>query len=205
MPEDWCRARRRRGGPAFAGFAAAALLAPACGHAQNVTYSEVELGVLSHDVHFLGGKEDGVDLNPELILAAPITDAAAGEVPAVLRWLVQPRPTVGLDVNTAGQTDQAYVGATWTWQLAGNVFRAGDGVTVGYFFGSSFNNGEIHATQSDRKSLGANVLFREAIELGYRITPVYEVSLHFDHVSNAGLAQYNQSINDLGARLGIRF
>jgi hypothetical protein len=43
---------------------AAAFLAPAGAQAQNLTYNEVKFGVLAHDVHFLGGKEGGVDLNP---------------------------------------------------------------------------------------------------------------------------------------------
>lgn len=35
----------------------------------NLTYREIKLGVLAHDVHFLGGKESGADINPELIFA----------------------------------------------------------------------------------------------------------------------------------------
>jgi hypothetical protein len=49
------------------------------------------------------------------------------------------------------------------------------------------------------------VLFREALELGYRINPVYQISAFVDHVSNGGLAKQNESINDLGVRFGIRF
>jgi NAD(P)-dependent dehydrogenase (short-subunit alcohol dehydrogenase family) len=51
----------------------------------------------------------------------------------------------------------------------------------------------------------ADLLFREALELGYLITPVYQVSAFVDHVSNGGLAKQNQSINDVGVRLGVRF
>ena len=182
-----------------------AALAPAAAQAQNITYGEVKLGVLDHDVHFLGGKEGGVDINPELILQSPIADAWAAEVPTYLRWLVQPRPTVGGEINTAGFTDQGYFGLTWTWQLASDLLQPGDGITFGLFEGPSFNNGDIVATAPDRKSLGSHVLFREAAELGYRINPVWTISLFFDHVSNAGFARYNQSINDLGARLGMRF
>lgn len=190
---------------AVTGLAAAALAAPCCARAENITYGEFDIGVLAHDVHMLQGKEHGADINPELTLQSPIDDAAASNVPAVLRWMVQPRPTVGLEINTAGATDQAYFGATWSWQLASNLLRPGDGIVLSYFFGPGFNNGKIHSTESDRKSLGSNVLFREAIDIGYRITPVYQVSLHLDHVSNGGLAKYNQSLNDLGVRLGVRF
>ncbi|HEV2335723.1 MAG TPA: acyloxyacyl hydrolase [Stellaceae bacterium] len=198
------KARRSRGSLALLCLAAA-FLAPATARAQNLTYSEVKLGVLGHDVGFLKGKEGGVDLNPEIIWQSPVSDAWAATVPDYLRWAVQPRPTIGGEINTSGFTDQAYVGATWTWQLAGNVLQPGDGIVLSYFFGPSFNDGEVKATAPNRKSLGSFVLFREALELGYQITPVYEISALLDHVSNGGLAKQNQSINDFGARFGIRF
>ena len=48
-----------------------------------------------------------------------------------------------------------------------------DGIVLSYFFGPGFNDGDIMATAPNRKSLGSNVLFREALDLGYHITPVY--------------------------------
>ena len=186
------------------GVVAAALM-PTGASAQNLTYGEFKLGVLAHDVPFLGGKEGGTDVNPEIILPSPIADAWAAQLPGYLRWMVQPRPTVGAELNTGGFSNQYYFGATWTWQLASAVLMPEDGITFGIFFGPGFNDGETVATQPNRKSLGSNVLFREAFELGYRINPVYEISAFLDHVSNAGLARYNQSINDFGGRIGIRF
>ena len=108
-------------------------------------------------------------------------------------------------INTAGATNQAYFGATWSWLLASNVLNPGDGFTFGIFFGPGFNDGSIGPSRADRKALGSHVLFRAAIEFGYRITPQYEISVYVDHVSNAGFARYNQSLNDLGGRFGIRF
>src|ERR1700688_793765 len=54
-----------------AGEAAGLALYPAGTGAQsltNLTYGEVKFGVLAHDAGFLGGKEHGVDLNPEIIM-----------------------------------------------------------------------------------------------------------------------------------------
>jgi len=184
---------------------AAAWLAPAAVRAQNLTFGEVKLGILAHDVHFLGGKERGVDVNPEIIFASPVADAWTASLPPYLAWMVQPRPTIGGEINTSGFTDQAYVGATWTWQLAGNVVRPDDGIALSYFFGPAFNDGDIIGKAPDRKSLGSHVLFREALELGYRITPIYQISAFVDHVSNGGLAKQNESINDFGVRFGVRF
>jgi hypothetical protein len=186
-------------------FLLVAVAAPGAGRAQNLTYSEVKLGVLVHDAHFLGGKEHGADINPEIIFQSPVSDAWAATLPPYLRWMVQPRPTIGGEINTSGYTNQAYIGATWSWQLASNLVNPGDGIALSYFFGAGFNDGDIIATAPDRKSLGSHVLFREALEVGYRINPVYQVSVMVDHVSNGGLAKQNQSINDIGVRLGIRF
>jgi lipid A 3-O-deacylase len=199
------KARRNGGLLAVLCLAAAAFLAPVAARAQNLTFSEVKFGILAHDVHFLGGKEHGVDLNPEIIWQSPVADAWAASLPPYLAWMVQPRPTIGGEINTSGFTDQAYLGATWTWQLAGNVVRPDDGIALSYFFGPAFNDGDIIGKARDRKSLGSHVLFREALELGYRITPLYQISAFVDHVSNGGLAKQNESINDVGVRFGVRF
>ncbi len=199
------RVRRKCGTLALVCLAAAAVLMPAASHAQNLTYSELKFGILAHDAHFLGGKENGADLNPEIIFQSPVPDAWAATVPPYLRWMVQPRPTVGGEINTGGFTNQAYVGATWTWLLASNLVQPSDGIALSYFFGPGFNDGDIIAKAPNHKSLGAHILFREALELGYLINPVYQISAFVDHVSNGGLAKQNQSINDAGIRLGVRF
>jgi lipid A 3-O-deacylase len=173
--------------------------------AQNVTYSEFRFGILDHDARFLGGKEKGVDINPEVNWQSPISDAWASTVPYWIRWAVQPRPTIGGEINTDGFTNQAYIGANWAWRLTSNVFQPGDGIILGYFFGPGFNDGKVSTRIPDRKALGSFVLFREALDLGYEFTPGWQISAFIDHVSNGGLAKQNQSINDVGARLGVRF
>ncbi|MBV9862617.1 MAG: acyloxyacyl hydrolase [Alphaproteobacteria bacterium] len=201
------RRPRRRPGRGWTGLYLAIGLAvlPRIAAAQNVTNSEIKLGVLAHDVHFLGGKEGGADINPEVILQSPISDAMVAGIPGYLRWALQPRLHGGVEANTSGYTDQYYFGLTWTWQLASNLLKPDDGIIFGYSFGPGFNDGEIRATQPDRKSLGGHVLFRESFELGYQITPIYQVSSYIDHISNGGFDRYNQSINDIGVRFGVRF
>jgi lipid A 3-O-deacylase len=182
-----------------------AVLFPARSHAQNVTYSEFKLGVWDHDTSLLGGRENGADINPELILQSPITADMIANAPGWLNWTLQPRPTIGAAFNTAGDTDQFYVGATWSWMLASNIINPGDGIVLGYFFGPGFNDGQLHNGNAERKALGSHVLFREALDLGYQINSTWEISAYIDHISNGGLAKENQSINDLGLRLGYRF
>jgi lipid A 3-O-deacylase len=187
-------------------LAAVVLLLPALARSQtNITYGELKLGVLGHDVHFLGGKEHGVDINPEVIFPSPVSNDWIATLPGYIRWAFQPRPTLGAEFNVGHYTNQYYFGATWTWQLVSNIVLPSDGLTFGIFFGPGFNDGLIRTAIPDRKNLGSNILFREALELGYQFNPVYQISVFVDHTSNAGFARENQSINGFGARLGIRF
>jgi len=197
---------RVRRGLVVAGLLAfAALLAPVRVDAQNITYSEFKFGVWDHDVHFLGGKEDGADINPEYIFTSPITDDLIANTPAWLHFALQPRPTIGAAINTAGDTDQYYLGGTWSWFLTRNLINPNDGIVFSFFFGPGFNDGKRGPAPDDRKALGFPLLFREAGELGYQINETWEISAYLDHISNGGLAKYNQSINDVGLRLGYRF
>jgi hypothetical protein len=189
-------------------LAAAAMILPVAARAQEQRYlvlDEIKFGVLAHDVGFAGGKEGGADINGEILFASPVRDEVASAVPAYLRRLVQPRLDFGFEANTSGYTSLGYFGLTWTWLLARDLLRPGDGVDFSIGVGPSFNNGLIRSQRPDRKSLGAHVLFHPGLELGYRITPRCEVAAYFDHDSNAGLARENQSINDAGLRFGIRF
>lgn len=184
------------------------VLLPRPAGAQEQRYlalDEIKFAVLPHDPAFLGGKEGGADISGELLFASPVRDAVAETVPFYLRWLVQPRPYFGFEANTAGYTSQGYFGLTWTWLLARNLLRPGDGLEYGIGFGPAFNNGLIRTTRSDRQSLGSHVLFHVSFELGYRITPRYTVSAFLDHSSDAGFARENQSLNDAGLRFGFRF
>jgi hypothetical protein len=89
--------------------------------------------------------------------------------------------------------------------LLRDIINPDDGIVLGYFFGPGFNDGETRSSSDNRKSLGSHVLFREALDLGYQINAVWEISAYIDHISNGGFAKENQSINDIGLRLGFRF
>jgi lipid A 3-O-deacylase len=181
-----------------------ALVAGAPASAQSFL-SELQLGVLAHDVPILGEqKEHGVDINGEVLFVSPVPDTWLDGVTPALRWLLTPRPDVGLDANTAGATSQLYLGLTWTADLFRDVFTPQDSVYLAVGFGPAFNNGHIWGS-SGHAALGSNVLFHPSIELGYRFTPRYSVSLYFEHSSNGGLAQRNDALNNLGVRLGLGF
>ena len=182
------------------------VIAPvASARAQSVV-SEVRFGILAHDVPVLGAqKEHGADLNGEVLFVSPVPARAVAGVADELRWLLMPRPDVGIDANTSDYTSQVYLGLTWTASLAHGAFTANDGVFAGFGFGAAFNNGYIETTDSNHLSLGSHVLFHSSLEIGYSFDPAYSVSVYFEHSSNAGLAARNEGLSDLGVRFGIRF
>jgi hypothetical protein len=203
----WCAKLPRRAwrGVALALVMMLVALYPATSRAQNITYSELKFGIWAHDPTILKGRETGVDINPEVIFASPVTDDMLANMPPWLIWALQPRPTIGAAFNTAGDTDQFYAGATWSWMLVHNLINPGDGINFSFFFGPGGNDGQLHNGTATRKALGSHILFREAFEVGYQINPTWEISVYLDHISNGGLDKENQSINDLGARVGFRF
>jgi lipid A 3-O-deacylase len=183
---------------ALAGIALATVL-PGTARADDGIFDEVRLGVYEHDASLLGHqKETGADIGAEVLLASPPPLAVIGG----------PRPTFGALVNTAGETDQIYGGMTWTWNFVHDVLREGDGFYVEGVLGGGWNDGKISATPAEaqvRKSLGSNVLFREDVDLGYRITPHWAVAVSYNHISNADLATRNEGLNDIGVRVGLKF
>jgi lipid A 3-O-deacylase len=54
-------------------------------------------------------------------------------------------------------------------------------------------------------SLGSNVLFRPSAELVYWFNPRGNVSIYFEHSSNAGLASDNTGLDNIGVRLSVAF
>ena len=157
---------------------------------------EVKLGALGHDVGFLGDNiEHGPDVNAEVLFVSP----------DFLSIIGSPRPHIGGDINTAGETSDAYVGLTWGVSLIQNLLRPGDYIFANGSLGGAYQDGFIDNAPIGRKRLGSPVLFRESAELGYQITPMVSVSAILDHISNANLAQLNAGITSAGGRVGFKF
>jgi lipid A 3-O-deacylase len=169
--------------------------------------TDLRFGVLAHDVPVLADqREHGADLNAEAIFASPVPGAALTDVAPGWRWLLRPAPDIGIEANTNGYTSQVYVGLTWTADLdTGGVLWPDHAVFVAIGIGPAFNNGHVHTTEGNRLSLGSNVLFHPSLEVGYRITQVWSLSVYFDHSSNGGLARDNAGLDNLGVRLGLHF
>jgi lipid A 3-O-deacylase len=178
--------------------AGCALLAlrPTPAAAQLKLVDEIKLGGLAHDVTF-GGRhvESGADVNLEILFTTP----------DILRFIGSPRPHLGADINTSGNTSDGYFGLTWGIMLIQSLFGAGDGVYLNGSLGGAIHDGYLNSAPPDRKKLGSRILFRESAELGYQLTPTFSVSAIVDHISNANLANHNAGITSAGARLGVKF
>jgi lipid A 3-O-deacylase len=171
-------------------------LLPATVRAQTKLIDEVKIGGLAHDVTFLGRHvEGGADVNIEMLFTPP----------DLLRVIGSPRPHIGADINTSGNTSDGYFGLTWGIMLIQNLFGAGDGVYANGSLGGAVQDGYINSAPADRKRLGSRILFRESAELGYQLTPSTSVSAILDHISNANLGNHNAGITSAGARLGFKF
>jgi len=178
--------------------AGCALLAlrPTPAAAQLKLVDEIKLGGLAHDVTF-GGRhvESGADVNLEILFTTP----------DILRFIGSPRPHLGADINTSGNTSDGYFGLTWGIMLIQSLFGVGDGVYLNGSLGGAIHDGYLNSAPPDRKKLGSRILFRESAELGYQLTPIFSVSAIVDHISNANLANHNAGITSAGARIGVKF
>lgn len=150
---------------------------------------ELRLGLLAHDVGVFGGEhESGHDVMVEYLFDSP----------AILAPIWAPRPHVGVAVNGAGDTSQAYAGLTWTWDATERLF-------LDFSLGGSIHNGELVTDRQDKVNLGARVLFRESIGVGVRLNEAHSLSLVLAHISNANLADHNEGLDTFGLRWGWRF
>jgi lipid A 3-O-deacylase len=158
--------------------------------------NEFKVGGLWHDVGFLGDHtERGADVNLEMLFNSP----------DILAIIGSPRPHIGGDYNTAGQTSDVFTGLTWGISVIQNLFRPGDAVFLTGSLGGAYQDGYIDNAPLGRKRLGSPILFRESAELGYQVTPVISVSAILEHISNANLGEHNAGITSAGARFGFKF
>lgn len=160
---------------------------------------EIRLGLLVHDVELIAAApvEEGLDVNAELLIpTSGVTGVTTQD--GILNWVLSPRLHLGAQVNTEGGSSQVYAGLTWTEEVV-------DGIWFGFAAGGARHNGETNRLGAGRKALGSKTLFRLSAELGVDLTDNLNVSLYFDHESNAYLASRNPGLDNYGVRTGWRF
>ncbi len=173
------RYRRRADAPSYLGSPGGGPLS---------ALSEVRGGILAHDlVPTLTHKEPGADINLEVLFHSPDFLGVIGS----------PRPHVGFAVNTGGDTSQLYAGLTWEWEFLRNMFAS-------LALGGAIHDGDLDVRSDNQKELGCRVLFRAAVELGYRFRQRHGISLYIDQISNGGICDQNEGLALLGFRYGYR-
>jgi hypothetical protein len=151
----------------------------------------VRVGLLAHDLGGLWSNtraEGGVDWNAEVVFNRP----------SFTLWGGQILPNLGASINSRGDTSKIYAGFVWEFQFEnGFFFNIGTGLAV--------HNGQLESNDANKKQLGSRVLFREPIEFGFAIDQHHRISIMFDHISNADLADPNEGLDTLGLRYGFQF
>lgn len=174
------------------GLSASAYAAAA--HAQEIapppSRFEIKGGILAHDVPGLWSGfslEKGIDLNVEMLFGQGLP-FLGGTI----------RPAIGGSVNFEGYTSKGYVDARWEIDLPHRLF-------FGLGIGAAIHDGKLEPTNADRKALGSRVLFHVPIELGFRLDERQSISVYFEHTSNGNTAAYNEALDNIGVRYGVKF
>ena len=75
--------------------------------------SELRIGLSAHDVGPFSRKEEsGKNVNFEVLFVSP----------KFLKKLKNPKPHLGVNINSENDTNQAYAGLTWEWPIGKSWF-----------------------------------------------------------------------------------
>lgn len=153
----------------------------------------VYVGVLAHDVPDLWSgfqaEADSADINIEMQFSRSVP---------FLGGIV--RPAVGGTINARGDTSHAYIDARW--QIEGP-----SGLFFGLGLGAAIHDGETGGATADpnMKWLGSRVLFHIPAEIGLHLDAHNDLSVYFEHTSNAYTQEYNEGLDRIGVRYGYHF
>ncbi len=149
----------------------------------------IRVGILAHDVAVWSRSslEGGVDFNSEFIFEFTHYTLFSGIL----------RSNLGFSLNSQGDTSKLYSGLLWEYIWDSGIF-----IDLG--LGLAVHNGELD-NSADKKELGSRILFRVPIEIGLLFTEHHGLSLMFDHVSNAYLAEPNEGLDTIGFRYTYLF
>jgi len=146
--------------------------------------TEVRVGIADHDSGVFGNtKEEGPDVTLGLRFSPLFGDHQDS--------LWNPRPHVGANINTRGDTSAVFAALTFGGMVAGPLF-------INFDLGGAWHDGEDSTSRTDRKELGSPVLFYLAAEAGFRFLDHHGLALRLDHMSNASLADDNEGLDTVG-------
>lgn len=176
---------------------------------------EIAAGILAHGIRrpFRSAPPPGFDLN-EGEEERGTADIQIVYRSAPLTKALKPRLTARLQLNTAGRTNFASIGAEWRQHvLRGRVYgQAGIGLTIhdGYrYTPDPFSPGlsmQEAARRYDiylhRTAFGSRILFNPNLSLGARVNDRLAIEIAYEHFSHRGIfSGQNPGSDNVGIRL----
>lgn len=185
------------------------------GSSRSSWLSEIVVGGLIHDPGEDHREADTFDVNFEAVFRKVTFLSFENRY---LKFLFSPHPILGGTINTDNETHTVYLALGWQYLFESGWF-------VGGSFGFTYHTGNLHRPTRDcvlgdsctlpglrsffddgDVYLGSRILFRESIELGYRIAGRHGVSVYLAHMSNASLFDDdNDGMNFAGLRYRYAF
>lgn len=177
--------------------------------------SEIVLGGWLHDPGRDNTESNTWDMNLEIIFRKVTLLTFENRY---LRFLFSPHPMLGGSLNNENETHTAYLGFNWHHQFESRLFVAGS-------FGFAYHTGNIDRAErscvlgdscllpgnrshfdNGEVVLGSRILFRESLEIGYRVAQRHGISVYVAHMSNASLFdEDNDGMNFVGLRYRYAF
>jgi hypothetical protein len=172
---------------------------------------------------FVAAQEAGraaVRLNPPSALTYPSAVLPGGDklfglsgssvLPGWLRWALAPRLESGdsfLNPGLASAQELAagYRGLSWSVPLASGLLHQDDALSFGFSLGRGLGDLVPGAEGQDRGPLRPTPYVRMGAGLGYQVTPRLGLYVLFDHISGGGPLHVDETQNNLGMRVGLRF
>lgn len=158
---------------------------------KNAARWEVRAGAADYDTGVFSSKTvTGTVLNAEVLAPSP----------GFLAGIGAPRPYIGTDIAISkNPIDVFYAGLNWEAYLTKRFY-------LGFSVGGSVNTRQtVTNTSGKEKDLGSPLLFHLQASAGFDLTKDVTAQLYYNHFSNAGLADSNDGLESMGARIGFRF
>jgi hypothetical protein len=182
-------------------FVLAALsLAASRAAADDAMLVQVRLG---NAAPWLGGSSGELG-SSERLLGVPGTRWTAS-LPGWLRWALEPQVQMLGTTGTTGVVGPAYRGMSWSVPLATGLLHQDDALSFGFSVGRSLGDFTPGSDNLDRRLAPGQPLLRLGAGIGYQVTPRLGLYVLFDHLASSGPTHVDESQNDLGIRVGLRF
>jgi lipid A 3-O-deacylase len=169
--------------------------------------SEARFGLFAHNVETNvsknAGKEDGVDIQVEVLFDSP----------NLLRFAGAPRPSLVASLNSQGETSFAGASLDWSFPIGtkfsidpylGYIFHTGDPLNNPYAPADSVRRAQFNA---EELALGSRDLFRLGFAVSYAPSETWTTAIVYEHLSHGHIlgGEKNQGLDNVGFRLGRKF